>query len=286
MKKNLAALTVQCPKCPAGWQQEKGMICEHGALERNDTIFFTEESATMGIPVIRPDIFDPHLWSSLRQAEWIYYQSRLQNIDRRSIVLDVGAGDGVFRSLFKDFENYVTVDFLPFPGIDLVADLTKRWPIRDQSIDVLIASNSFEHLPNTVHVLEECFRVLKPGGRLMVVIPFLLAVHQKPHDYVRHTFLLWERLLSEMGFDATEISPLGSVYSVHQTTRNKMFQYLYTVEPFKRSWQNKLWQSCAKLLHRVIKAIEATMFPVFFRFAPSDPDFTEGYAFTARKKSF
>lgn len=260
------------------------MICGHGALERHDTVFFTEGSVATGIPAIRPDIFNRRLWSSLRQAEWIYYQSRLQTIDRQSILLDVGAGDGVFRSLFEAFENYVTLDFLPFPGIDLVADLRKRWPVRDQSIDVLIASNSFEHLPNTLHVLEECFRVLKPGGRLMVAIPFLLGVHQKPYDYVRHTFLLWERLLSETGFDSVEISPLGSVYSVYQTTRAKMFQYLYTAQPFRQSWKNRFWQGGAQLLHHGMKGIEAMMFPVFFRFAPQSVDFTEGYAFTARKK--
>jgi len=52
---------------------------------------------------------------------------------------------------------------------------TKRWPFGDSSVDGIFSSHVFEHLTHEagLHMLRECFRVLKPGGRIRFVLPCL-----------------------------------------------------------------------------------------------------------------
>lgn len=50
--------------------------------------------------------------------------------------------------------------------------------------------------------------MLVPGGRLLVVVPFLIRVHASPHDYVRMTASWWTETLAEMGFDNIVVEPL------------------------------------------------------------------------------
>ena len=51
-----------------------------------------------------------------------------------------------------------------------VGDAT-RLPIADHTVDVVIASEILEHIPNYILVLEEAMRVLKPGGKMGISVP-------------------------------------------------------------------------------------------------------------------
>lgn len=48
---------------------------------------------------------------------------------------------------------------------------SQRWDIEDESTDVVVTSQCLEHVPDTDHVLEQAYRVLKPGGHLIVSVP-------------------------------------------------------------------------------------------------------------------
>ena len=75
--------------------------------------------------------------------------------------LDLGGGiDG-----FPDFK---TVDFTDG---DISCDLNQPWPIESNSVGVLRASHIFEHLKDPIHVMNEAYRVLAPGGFLFVEVP-------------------------------------------------------------------------------------------------------------------
>jgi ubiquinone/menaquinone biosynthesis C-methylase UbiE len=67
-------------------------------------------------------------------------------------------------------------------------------------IDVVFTSNFFEHLDSKnelIDTLKEIHRVLKPGGKLMVLQPNIRLVGSQYWDYVDHTLPLTEKSLYE-----------------------------------------------------------------------------------------
>lgn|SRR3989338_4361124 len=91
----------------------------------------------------------------------------------RGAKLDVCGGRNPFNT--KEFLN---VDVVDMPQVDLVFDITKRFPIDDGVIAEIISIATLEHLrkPNVHHVLKEFFRVMAPGARLRVSTPDIEAI--------------------------------------------------------------------------------------------------------------
>jgi len=55
--------------------------------------------------------------------------------------------------------------------VAVIADLNKRWPLEDNSVGVLRASDALEHLRDPIHVFNQAFRVLAPGGFFLTHTP-------------------------------------------------------------------------------------------------------------------
>jgi predicted SAM-dependent methyltransferase len=76
--------------------------------------------------------------------------------------LNLGASD-------QAIPGFLSVDICP--PADIVADLSKPWPWPDSSVDEVLSSHLFEHLPSRVHTMNELHRVLKPGARARIIVP-------------------------------------------------------------------------------------------------------------------
>lgn len=69
--------------------------------------------------------------------------------------------------------GYLNVDFRDIPGA-VQGDLSKLpWPWKDGSVDEILMLDFLEHFPyrKTVPILQECWRILKVGGRLEIQVP-------------------------------------------------------------------------------------------------------------------
>ncbi len=66
--------------------------------------------------------------------------------------------------------GYIPIDAVPQPG-GLVADLNGPWPLEDNSVGVIRAWDAVEHLRDPVHTMNEAWRVLAPGGFMLVMVP-------------------------------------------------------------------------------------------------------------------
>lgn len=86
-------------------------------------------------------------------------------------VLDLGCGTRKLPGAFG-------VDAIALPGIDLVQDLDVHpWPLPDGHFRWVRAMEVLEHVEDFVACVEECHRVLRPGGRLTIKMPFAGSVH-------------------------------------------------------------------------------------------------------------
>lgn len=84
------------------------------------------------------------------------------------------------------YPGVVNVDGMGYDNVHVVCDL-QRLPFADGSVDKVISVAVLEHVPTPEQHVAEMFRVLKPGGRLLVYIPFLQPFHASPYDYQRYT---------------------------------------------------------------------------------------------------
>lgn len=140
----------------------------------------------------------PEIGTPWRQANWRFLQQQVDQLSPNSLILDVGAGRGDFASALEKHRT-VALEVYPYPEVDIVCDLTEINPFRPDSFDAILLLNVLEHVYDTHILLETLAGLLKPGGCLIVAIPFMVKLHQVPVDFVRFTHFALQRLGEEHG---------------------------------------------------------------------------------------
>jgi len=131
-----------------------------------------------------------------RRTNWRFIEAVAATLPTGADVLDVGAGRGDFKQIFTS-HAYVGVDIYPYPEIDLAVDLTEINPFNERSFDLVVLANVIEHVYEYRLLVSRCAILLKPGGRLLITVPFLLKLHQEPLDYHRYTHYALIQLAAE-----------------------------------------------------------------------------------------
>ena len=68
--------------------------------------------------------------------------------------------------------GFVGIDRYALPGVDIVADLNHPLPLRDDSVDLLCASHSLEHVADLQAMMKEIYRACKHGAQVCIVAPY------------------------------------------------------------------------------------------------------------------
>ena len=90
-------------------------------------------------------------------------------------LLDFGGGSKPYQNLFKNSQNYFSIEVLGNKEnlrSDIYYDGSKL-PFADNAFDSILCTEVFEHVEKLDDVLDELYRVLKPGGRMIVTTPFM-----------------------------------------------------------------------------------------------------------------
>ncbi len=140
---------------------------------------------------------DAHEYDRLAEyEEWYWWhrarQTIVQTLLRRHAppharILDVGCGTGATTRSLTEFGNVVGLDvgmdalrYAQRRGVPVAASVAAPLAVRSEAVDVVVALDVLEHLPDDHAAAEEIWRVLTPGGIVLVTVPayqFLWSGH-------------------------------------------------------------------------------------------------------------
>lgn len=92
-----------------------------------------------------------------------------------------------YRHYFSNAESYTTSEVSAEAGCDLVLDVRNMPEVPSDSYDCIYCSGVLEHVDDYQAALNEMTRVLKPGGVMLLGVPFRQAIHHAPRDFWRFT---------------------------------------------------------------------------------------------------
>lgn len=131
----------------------------------------------------------------------------------RGLVLDIGCTDKRLSNLLPAGCSYVGLDY---PGTAVGMYRTRpdvfanacALPLVSASVQAVILKDVLEHVRGPQQALAEIARVLSPGGRLVLWMPFLYPIHDAPFDFQRYTEHGMQAYLAECGFEVIDLAPV------------------------------------------------------------------------------
>jgi SAM-dependent methyltransferase len=132
---------------------------------------------------------DHYWWFVSRRELVLRLIDRLPRLGRgQATILDVGCGTGATAAALRRHGKVIGVDFSALALncctrrelTDLIQGHAESLPVKDGSIDAIVATDILEHLDDDRMALAEFHRVLKPNGYAVITVPaynFLWSEH-------------------------------------------------------------------------------------------------------------
>jgi len=145
-----------------------------------------------------------------------FMQFASKEVNPSDIVLDAGAGSAPYKKYFSH-AHYESTDFEDIFDQssktihDFICTLDDL-PKPDASYDAIINTQVLEHVEYPQKVIDEFFRVLKPGGKLFLTAPQGWGVHGAPYHFFNFTKYGLESLFKNAGFRIVFIKARGGMF--------------------------------------------------------------------------
>ncbi len=143
--------------------------------------------------------------------------------------LDLGCGG-------RKLPGAVGVDSLALPGVDVVHNLGSfPWPFADGSFDLVISNHYLEHANDVLATLGEIHRILAPGGRVVLQVPYFRSVDAMSDPTHRHFFtaasldyVIAGTKLAQYSYTPFRFKKVGFWYGWPQPSRNPVARLIKT----------------------------------------------------------
>jgi len=148
-----------------------------------------------------------------------HYREFLKPDNKKWKVLEIGIdGDPKPGGNYKYFgigNDYKTLDILKRVNPDIVADICNT-KLPKEKWDLIILSQTLEHIFDFRAAIKECHRLLKKGGFLIIDCPFFYPYHgvsgeEGYEDYWRISHTAMKNLLQEVGFNIGKVAAFDKI---------------------------------------------------------------------------
>lgn len=198
---------------------------------------------------------------------WIANRNIVRALERarphaRGVLLDIGCGARPFEAVFAGcVTRYLGTDlpasqYLGGRRPDAYARAEAQ-PVRGGSVDTVLGLSMLTYLPEPGRMLDEAWRVLRPGGVLILEFTQSAPLHDEPHDYFRFTRYGAAWLLERAGFEPMEFIPVAGAW-----VRTGMW-WIQALNRLNRGPRRVLTEIPVRLLYVVIQLACAALDRVF-----------------------
>ena len=163
---------------------------------------------------------------NIDRIDWI--KKNLLKLEKGSSIIDIGAGEKDFKNFCSNLK-YISQDICQYngsgdeglhmgnwdtSGIDIISDAIDI-PVEDNTFDNALCSEVLEHAAYPIKILEEIYRILKPGGLAIITVPALSLTHFAPHYYQSgFSKYFFNYHAQEIGFSIIELRNTGGAFDL------------------------------------------------------------------------
>lgn len=202
----------------------------------------------------------------------------LNNYAKGSL-LDLGCGNKPYKEWYAPLTTESTgcdVTQSTEQLVDTIC-LASALPYNDSSFDTIFSTQVLEHVYDHHSMIKEAYRVLKPGGNIILTVPFTWELHEEPYDFFRISKHGLKELFEEPGFEISYIKAnggkwaamfqmmLNTVYSTfkYKTVRAKVLKIFFLELKFTwlinqfAVWADKKYRDDVWTLNYIVVAKKA-----------------------------
>ena len=153
--------------------------------------------------------------------------------------LDLGCGNKPYETIYNPLTKHqVGSDVIQSDGnrVDVICEATNL-KFDNNTFDSVLCTQVLEHVYDHHLMMKEIHRVLKPGGNIILTVPFAWELHEEPHDFFRFTPHALRTLFEEAGLVVDFIKPNGGKWAAIYQLRNNMLYHTFNT---KKTFYNKL----------------------------------------------
>lgn len=129
-------------------------------------------------------------------------------------LIDLGCGRvPLYEAYKRHVDDNICVDwkntFHRNEFVDYECNLAEHLPFGEEEFDTIILSDVLEHIERPEQLWQEMARILRPGGKILMNVPFFYWLHEEPYDYYRYTSFVLKRFAENAGFEIIHLEATG-----------------------------------------------------------------------------
>lgn len=170
----------------------------------------------MDTQVLKNNLYKNYGYSVRRYFVDKFLFENIQIFPDSSKIIDIGGYQNKQRGFFSINKYNIDVKTANIDNNtnpDILCDATNI-PVADNTFDGAVITEVLEHVSNPEKMLEEARRIIKPGGQVLITVPFLYPQHADPYDYGRYTESYWRQLADRLKFEIAKLEYQGNIYAV------------------------------------------------------------------------